>query len=552
MAALAKWLGIASFGAVVLGAGAIASLASVDWFRGIAAAGWLAGGAVVVVQAAAAFAAVVAGIAANRLRAQEPRGRHRFDGTVGIWLGAVALLGTVGLGWALVREAPADYRARQLDMEPRDVRELLAILDGGDHELALAAIDALAIRGGAPAVRPLLARLADPVLGPAAAEALACLGNDAVPICCEALADEAGPSPMAVRGVLRELLRRGYPVVEPLEALLGSAVVPRRQAGAWACAVIGDQVRLSLVDRLTDPDPEVQLAAVVGLCRFDGAVNHWPAIGPAVAALPAQPLAALRGADPDVRRAGLLALPHLGVPAPAVLAATLELCEDPGMDAALAEAIAGLDAGQLTANRDLLVLGLRYPASRGVAALALGVLGTGAGPDAGAALVAALASPDAPGAEQELARRARWFERVDEEGEPTAGARAALVWAIPRVCAQAETVAALAAVAADGPPALRLAAAEALYDTDDAEAILRHAAPALAALLDELPEADCLTALRMLRARPLLAPGTAATLRRVADDPRRSHPVRMHARAALRDIEHPMDRPDVAPPDRSG
>ena len=549
LAVLAKWLGLVSFGAVLLAAGAVASLASFDWFRGLAVAGLLAGGIAVALQAAAALAAIVTGIAANRLRAREPRTGHRMDGTVGLWLGAVALLGTVGLGWQLGREAPADVRARQLDMEPRDVPELVAILEDGDRTRALAAIDALAMRGGKAAVRPLLARLADPALGPAAAEALACLGNDAVPPCCEALCDPAGPPPMAVRSVLRELLRRGYQVRPHLEDVLASGIAARRRAAAWACAVIGDQTRLSLPSRLTDPDAQVRLAAAVGLCRFEGAPRHWPAIAEVVAGLPAQPLAAIRDADPDVRRAGLLALPHLGVPPAAVLAATLELCDDPAMAATLAEAIDGLSTERLSEHVDLLILGLRYPPSRGVAALALGLLERAAGPEAAGALIATLTLPEGPDDTRPLPEGARWADALGAGGgEPPTGARGALLWALPRVCAGAEIVAVLAPLAATGPPAQRLHIAGALYDTEDAEAILAHAVPTLIALLDELPDAGCVAALARLRERPVLARGAADAVRRIAQDPRRSHAVRMQARAALHALEHPMDRPRVASP----
>jgi HEAT repeat protein len=362
---------------------------------------------------------------------------------------------------------------------------------------------------------------------------------------------EAGAAErVALRGVLAALLRRGYPLREHLEALLESQAPARRRAGAWACAVIGDQARLALADVLDDPDPDVRVAAIVGLCRFRDAHRHWPTIASAVAELPAQPLASMRDADPDVRRVGFLALPHLGVTPSTVLATALEMVEDPAVADALPAMLASLAPEQLREHADLCILGLRRPQARGVAALALGTLGRPAGPEAADALVAALAQPDVPlGSE---AAEARWYEAVDAGASPPPpGTQGALLWALCRVGSPAQVTAALVPLAGGGPPALRRAAVEGLYAAGPAEAIQRHAVPAVVALIEDGHTPEPLALLGLLRSRPLLATAARPALQRIAEDPARSHAVRMQARATLRAITDPSD-PKGPPPAAPG
>ncbi|MFY1644489.1 HEAT repeat domain-containing protein, partial [Methanoculleus bourgensis] len=141
--------------------------------------------------------------------------------------------------------------------EDRPMEVLIDDLGSDDTEVRERAVDAIAKRGSG-AVAPLIEALslADDRRRWCVAEALAALGDEAIPALIAALGDEA-----AQAGAAATLVRIGGPAVPPLIAVLAGGDGEVQFGARYALQEIGDEAVPSLVEALDAPDGTIRRAA---------------------------------------------------------------------------------------------------------------------------------------------------------------------------------------------------------------------------------------------------------------------------------------------------
>lgn len=369
-------------------------------------------------------------------------------------------------------------------IEQRDLAGLIRLLTDRDAEQRAAAARALAAFDPLAAAQPLIAALDDPesVVRHAAAAALAELDDDRV---VAAIVERLDDRPADAARLLPILGRMAtHPAARvAIERRLSAPDPEQRLAAVLALARRGDQAVVApLIPMLTDPHPAVAEAAqaallVVGAERVlpalvalltNGRVEQRQVVAPVLGALSdvraLTPLVERLGdAEPAVRRAALAAIEKMPEPGRqiAVQAAT-------GLDAVARER-AAQRLRQIAAVAPLAATlrAIDHPGLRAAAARALGRLDDGG---VVPALAAALTDPEG-GVRQEAA----WMLGVS--GRPAALAPLT------------------AALKATNDPSLRATAARAL-----ARLGLAEAATALRAASDD-PEPSVATAVRQALAR---------------------------------------------------
>lgn len=257
----------------------------------------------------------------------------------------------------------------------RPLESLIDDLGGLDAEVRGRALDTIAGRGAA-AVAPLIEALAraDDERRWCVAEALAAIGDDAVPALIAALGDDAVQT-----GAAATLVRIGGPAVPPLIAALGDDDGEVQFGALYALREIGDAAIPSLVGALDAPDGNTRRSAarilrelgwkppddpgairylIAGEAWLDVAEYGGAAVGPLIAVLKSPdgearwnaartlgeigeaavgPLVdLLPDADDEIRRLVAMALAEIGLPA---VGSLIRLLSDPSLCGTAAAAL---------------------------------------------------------------------------------------------------------------------------------------------------------------------------------------------------------------------